>query len=75
MPVLQALSVAKQTPLRPARKRRQKIKVTATAMIDGKEITKAVNSFDKILLGGAPHLVGGRARLTMPRILISSRSQ
>lgn len=34
-----------------------KIKVTATAMVEGKEVTKTVNSFDKISIGGAPQLL------------------
>ncbi len=34
-----------------------KIKVTATAMVDGKEVVKSVNSFDKITLGGAATLL------------------
>jgi len=34
-----------------------KIKVTATAWVDGKEVTKPVNSFDKISLGEAPKLL------------------
>jgi hypothetical protein len=33
-----------------------KIKVTATAIVDGKAVVKSVNSFDKIALGGAATL-------------------
>lgn len=34
-----------------------KIKVTATAMVNGKQITKPVNSFDKISVGGSAALL------------------